>query len=1020
MLRGRNAEQRALDAVLDSARSGSGSALILRGEAGIGKTALLDYAAGTADGFRILRATAADTEMELPFAALHQLTGRLTDRLDRLPDPQAQALGVAFGLQRGAPPEPFLVGLAVLSLLTGLTAEQPVLCLIDDAHLVDQASALVFGFVAQRLAVERIAILGAARDPLSNRAFAELPVLDVGPLADDDARALLTDASPWSFDPAIRDRLIVAARGNPLALAELRRGSAGEFGLPGAGQLDSRLEDNFARRVALLPAAVQRILLVASAEPSGDAGLLRAAVARLGGTIDDAAPAEKAGLLTLKPDVAFGHPLMRSAVYRQASVAERRAAHKALAEVMDPATDRDRRSRHLAEACAGPDEAVAGELEESAGRAAARGGLAAAAALLERSCWLSPDPSRRSRRGLAAAEMKIYAGDPGAALTLLAAVSPGYLDQLGLAMRELLRGRAAFLLSRAPEAPELILEAARRLQSFDVPAARETYLEAVEAAAFTGSTGTDSRLHAVTAAARQAPAAVEPVRALDLLLDGIALTYAEGDAAGIPVIKSALAAFQTEHDPRWLGMACHTAMAIWDDESCHVLSRRRIKAARDAGALHILPLALNYMAGLHLNSGEFDAAAALIAEADSIAKATGGVPFDHAGLMLAGWRGSDNGLPELRARRQRAEEEGDALTMASAELAEALLHNGHRRYGEALAASAGALRHDEFAFGMWVLPEMVEAAARSGDAGLAEATARRLLSRTSLSGTGYAAGQAARALALVTTGTAAEAHYQEATLAFENAGTALHLARVHLLYGEWLRRERRQREARDKLRLAHEMFARIGAVAFAERTASELRVVGERKGRADPASLPRLTGQEFQVAKLASEGYANSEIGAQLFISSRTVEYHLHKTFTKLGLTSRNQLHHALDALQRLPGRAADGRGVRRQPRIQLGISQMRKPSLSARLSRSALRSRDGHLLTVGPAGCQRWLKEAHRELVLDERSAGSLVLRGLDGNPALARLEAPRPGCETVRHSANRPGRSARTDPCRSPGCRR
>jgi DNA-binding CsgD family transcriptional regulator len=902
MLRGRDAQRRALDALLAAARSGSGSALVLRGEAGIGKTALLDYAVGAADGFRVLRATGADTETELPFAALHQLIGRLTDRLDRLPDPQAQALGVAFGLQLGAPPEPFLVGLAVLNLLADLADDQPVLCAIDDAHFVDQASALVIGFVARRLSAERVAVLLAAQDSFPDPAFPVLPALDVGPLADDDARALLAAATPWPLDPLIRDRVIAEARGNPLALAELPRGPAGELagrsGPLAAARPGSGLEESFAGRVEALPAATRQLLLVAAAEPYCAAKLLQAAAARLGVTTAAAAPAEAAGLITLGAHVEFGHPLMRSAVYRQASVTERRSAHQALAEVMDPEADRDRRVWHRAQACAGPDNAVAVELEESAAGAVSRGGLAAAAALLERACLLTPGGPPRGRRALAAAEMKIYAGDPTAALTLLAGVPPGELDERGQAMLELLCGRASFLLSRAPEAPERMLQAAQRLQRFDVLVARETYLEAVEAATFTGSISSDSPLPAIAAAARRAPAPPGPARALDLLLDGIALTYTEGDSVGVPAIKTALAAFKCESHPRWLGMACHTAMAIWDDESCRLLSDRRIRAAREAGALYVLPLALNYMAGLHLNSGEFNDAAALIGEADSIAKATGGVPFDHAGLMLAGWRGSDDSLAALQARRRRAEDEGDALTAASAELAEALLHNGHRRYGDALAASAGALRHDQFAFGMWVLPEMIEAAARSGDTRQAAAVTEQLLSRTTLSGTDYAAGQAARARALVAAGAGAEAHYQEAASRFAHAGTALPLARVHLLYGEWLRRERRQREARDQLRLAQEMFTRIGALAFAGRAASELQVLGIRTARPSPARAPRLTGQESQIAKLASEGYANSEIGTLLFISSRTVEYHLHKTFTKLGITSRNQLHQALNAVR--------------------------------------------------------------------------------------------------------------------------
>ena len=655
VLQGRRSECIALDSVLEAVRAGESRALVLRGEAGVGKSALLEYVRERASGCQIARASGVQAEMELAFAGLHQLCAPLLERLERLPTPQQEALGTAFGLESGNAPDRFLVGLAVLGLLSETADAEPLVCLVDDAQWLDQASSQALAFVARRLSAESVALVFAARE--HGDELAGLPELVVEGLAAADARELLTSVVPGPLDERVGDQIVAETAGNPLALLELPRGLtvaelAGGFGLPGALPISGRIEESFRRRVESLPAETQRLLLLAAADPVGDSALLWRASAELGLGVAASEPAEVDELLEVDARVRFRHPLVRSAVYRGASPQDRRAAHGALAQVTDPEVDPDRRAWHRAHASPGPDDDVAEELERSAGRARARGGLAAAAAFLEQATALTLDPSRRVERALAAAQAADDAGAFDAALRLLAIAEAGRLDELQRVRADLLRARIAFAVSHGSDAPPLLLNAARQLEQLDVALARETYLDAFSAALFVGRLASGGGVREIAEAARGAPMPSQPPRASDLLLDGLAVLITEGYPAGAPVLKRALSAFRSENISsdeglRWLRLACRAAVDLWDDESWHVLSSRVVELAREAGALSTLPIALSTRIGVHLNAGELGAAASLNEELEAVSDATGSPPPLYGVVGLAAWQGREPEFSEL-------------------------------------------------------------------------------------------------------------------------------------------------------------------------------------------------------------------------------------------------------------------------------------------------------------------------------------------------------------------------------------
>ncbi len=901
---GREREREVLDRLLDRVRGGRGGVLVVHGEAGVGKTALLEYAVDAARAFRSARTSGVEAEMELPFAAVQQLCSPFLELMDRLPQPQQEALGVAFGLITAPAPNPFLVGLAVLGLLAEAAEEQPLMCVVDDAQWLDSASARALAFVARRLLADKIALVFATR--ALGDALAGLPDLRVEPLGRRDSRALLESVLHAPLDERVLERIVAETRGNPLALLELPRGLsptqlAGGFGVPATVPLSASIEEGYTQRLARLPQDARRLLLVAAADPVGDPTLVLRAAERLGIPRSAADTVQSEDWLALSPRVLFRHPLVRSAVYGAARLNERRDAHRALADATDPAIDPDRRAWHRALAAATPDEEVACELERSAGRARARGGLAAAAAFLERSIALTVDPARRVDRALAAAQAHLYAGAFDEALSLLPVADQGGPDELQHAQAELLRGQIAFSSNIGSDAPPLLLSAARRLERFDADLARETYLDAWGAAWFAGSLATAGDLLEVSRAARSAPPSTHPSQPFDLLLDALALLITEGRAAAASALRRASSAFASAEIPaensfRWTALPPIPSYVLWDDESWYAINARQLGLAREAGALARLPMGLITGAVIDAWSGEFAKAAEATAEADAIVEATGTRLAPYAAMLLVALQGREaDGLTLLESAINDAVAVGQGFAVQWGEFVKAILFNGLGRYSEALVVAQRASDDTpELFISSWALAELIEAASRSGAPGHAASALERLTEDTAVAGTDWGLGIAARSRALLTDGDAAELLYQEAIERLGRTRLAPELARAHLLYGEWLRREHRRLDAREELRAAHELFTDLGVEAFAARARIELQATGERARKRTVDTRDKLTPQETQIARLAAEGHTNREIAARLFISASTVEYHLRKAFRKLDVESRTQLAHRM------------------------------------------------------------------------------------------------------------------------------
>ena len=903
-LLGRQRERDVLDRLLEAARDAHGAVLAVYGEAGVGKTALLEYAIEAGADFRVARAAGVEGEMELAFAALHQLCSPSLDVILNLPDPQRDALQVALGLSAGRPSNPFLVGLAVLNLLSEAAEEQPLLCIVDDAQWLDRASARTLAFVARRLLAEKIAMVFAAREPID--ALAGFAELHVEPLGRRDARALLVSVLPARLDERVLERIVAETHGNPLAILELPRGLtpaqlAGGFGRPAALPLSARIEEGFTRRLARLPGEARRLLLLAAAEPLGDPALLWRAAQQLGIQETAAHAVESEGLLTLDGTVTFRHPLVRSAVYGAAEPNERRAVHRALADATDPVIDPDRRAWHRAQALSAPDEDVASDLEHSAERAQGRGGFAAAAAFLARAATLTPDPARRARRVLVAAQTTFRAGALDEALALLASTDIAALEELDRARVELLRAQITFVATHGSDAPALLLEAARRLSTLDPALARETYLDALSAALFAGRlAGPGGSALEIAQAARTAPVPEYAPRGPDLLLDALATLLSESHEAAVPILRQAERAFGSDRSAteqmRWMWLATIASVQLWDDAGWEALSERHVRIARKTGALGDLPLALTQRTYLHLLTGELTAAASLVAEIQQATDTTGSDLAPYGAVGLAALRGREAEAADLIERtRTEVTERGEGIGLSVLDWAAAVLYNGLGRYEDACTAALRvAARPHDLNPSMWVMAEVIEAAVRAGTPELAAETHRRLEAIARASGTDWALGVVSRSGALFAEGPQAEDLYVEAIDRLGRTRINVELARAHLLYGEWLRRERRRMDARVELRGAHELFSDFGMEAFAERARVELEATGERARKRTLDTLDQLTAQEAQISRLAAEGHTNREIAAQLFISPSTVEYHLRKVFRKLDVKSRTQLANRL------------------------------------------------------------------------------------------------------------------------------
>jgi DNA-binding CsgD family transcriptional regulator len=908
---GRRAEREALEQVLRQAWAGHSGVLVLRGEAGIGKTALLEQAreAAESSGFRVESSVGVEAEAQFAFAGLHQLCSPLLGRLGELPEPQQAALSVAFGLRAGQAPDRFLVGLATLTLVAEIAEEAPLLCLVDDAQWLDEASAQVLAFVARRLSAERVALLFGMRDPGGAREgvgtdganpFDGLRELPLSGLEEADALALLVAMGHIPLDDEVRAQVLAEARGNPLALLELPTSAparlAGGFELPDV-QVPHRIEDEFRRRSAGLPTETQLLLLTAASDPTGDAALLWRAVAHLGIQPEAAAPAEHAGLLEIDTRVRFRHPLVRSAVYQAAAPPDKRRAHGALATATDPQSDPDRRAWHRAQAVLGPDEAVAADLERSADRARARGGLAAAAACSKNAAALTPDPAARASRALEAAHAKLGAGAFEAAQLLVAVAAKGPLDALQRARLQRLRAQIAFRRTRGGDAPGLLIDAAKALTPVDPTLARETYLDAINAALHAGHLARGRGLREAALAAREAPPRLMPPGAVDLLLDGLVLRISHGFEAGVPLLRRSLEMFldrESRSDDdyrRWLWLAAHVATMLWDDEALYILATDAVRIARDAGSLSTLPAALNAVAGMHALAGDLNGALEWAYEEAAITQAIGAPPLPNGPHMLAGYQGQLSEASELYSVLvEDATERGEGLMVDLAAVTMASLHNSLANYDDALAAARTPWEHDNLVYSGLALPEAVEAAARAGRPELAAAAVEQLDCWARASGTDLALGLAARSRALTSVGPAAEEHYREAMARLADCRWAVYLARTQLVYGEWLRRDGRRQDAREQLRTAHRLLSDMGLLAFAERAARELRATGEKPRERTAQHADTLTPHELQIARLVATGATSREVAAQLFLSPRTIEAHLRSIFRKLGITSRRQL----------------------------------------------------------------------------------------------------------------------------------
>jgi DNA-binding CsgD family transcriptional regulator len=902
-LLGRQADCHALDRLVTDAIAGQSGVLVLRGEAGIGKSALLAYVSERAQGGHVATAVGVESEMELAYSGLHQLCGPMLDRLARLPEPQRIALATVFGLIEGSAPDRFLVGLATLTLFADVAEHQPLVCIVEDAQWLDQASAQTLAFVARRLLAERVAVVCAARSGIGDGVLAGLPELVIGPLGENDSLALLLENLPGPLDAAVCRRIVAESHGNPLALLEFPRTwrvteLAGEFGLPQRPPITGKIEDSYVQRLRRLPADTQLLLLCAAAEPVGDPVLLQRAADTLEIDMTAADAALDAELLIVGERVEFAHPLVRSATYRSAATHDRHRVHRALADATDVETDPDRRAWHRARATPGPDEDVAAELERSAGRAQARGGLAAAAAFLERAVALTQDPQRRAERALAAAEVSLLAGAFDKALTLVAIAEDEALDELQRARVDLLHGHLAFASPLGGDASRLLLAAAKRLEALDMELARETYMIAWFAAASRGPVAGNVMVE-ICRAAQALPRRPGGPRPRDLLLEGLVLLSTEGRVAATPVLQRAAAelmTISTEDVRRWGWAAGAAASAVWDDEGILAISARNLRVVREAGAFAELPLHILTFGIARMLIGDFAGVEAVLAENESIEAASG----RHSGYLLPVLRALQGREAEVSALIakviERAASPGREGEATAAHWAAAILNNGLARYEEATAAARDAAwnRFDQ-SFATWgALPELVEAAAHTGDAELARDALQRLAETTQPAGTDFALGIEARCRALLADGDGADILYREAIERLERRQLRPDQARAHLVYGEWLRRQGRRVDARQQLRTASEMFVAIGMNAFAERARRELIATGEKVRKRSPETRDELTPQEDQVARLARDGLSNPEIGARLFISAKTVEWHLRKAFMKLRITSRRQLRTAL------------------------------------------------------------------------------------------------------------------------------
>jgi DNA-binding CsgD family transcriptional regulator len=896
---GRVAEREALDLLLEGARRGQGGAVVLRGEPGIGTTALLEYARASADGMQLLNAPGVEAEQALAYGNLHRLLEPVLGGATELSQRRQDSLSSTFGGNGHVTLDGFSAADAALALLTRTAAARPVLCIVDDAEWLDASSDQALAFIARRISAEPIAMAFAAREAAEPQLRLQgLPELAVTGLSDEDSRSLLS-ATTGDISKGVMDSLLTATRGNPLALAGVVAALSGPqlsgvLELPDPLPLGERIEAAFIRRIRRLPEGTQRLLLLIATERVGDEDLIWRVAEELGIGPEDAGPAEAEGLLAPGSHPELRHPFVGFTVYSTAPISERRRIHRALAAALEESPDPDRRAWHLAAATSGLDEAVAAQLEETAERARHRSGYEAMAAALERAAQLSPDPSRRSDRLLSAAWAELVAGNPGRAAALLDDARTGQPDERRAAKVKTLGAALDMARGEDSQVSTALLQAAQALEPLDVALARDTHLVAFEAALYAHHLGPLGTLGAARAARRAPRIPDSKMRAADFLLDGYGALFTEGRAAGIPSLRRAIDILLERGGLRWLGLACLGCWELWDEAAMQALAQRRVRLARHDRALTVLPNGLSQLGAYEVIVGRFDAAEARFDESRRAFAWTGnpGVigSTDPGGMMLAVWRGQERrarAVAEACKREATARGQGAFVNLADCHLAVLELSFGN--YDAALTAARAAREDNPLWSGNRALPELIEAAARTRSLDEGEAAAEELAETANASGTHWGLGMLARSRALLAPDAEADGFYRVAIDHLKRCRATPDLARAHLIYGEWLRRRRRRLDAREQLKIAHQMFASMGARAFAERAQREVLATGER-ARPAAATMAALTPRETKIAELVSRGGTNAEIAAQLFVSPRTIEYHLHKIFRKLGISSRTQL----------------------------------------------------------------------------------------------------------------------------------
>jgi DNA-binding NarL/FixJ family response regulator len=900
VLVGRQRECALVDELLAAARDGRSGALVVRGEAGIGKSALLTYAAEQAAGLRVLRGTGIETESEFPFAVVHQLLAPVADHIDAIPPRQRAALRGAFGLGPAVDEDRFLISLAVLNVLAETAASGPLLCLVDDAQWLDGASADTLTFAARRVEAEGIVLLFAARD--SGFAAPGLPELPLAGLAAGEADSLLTERAAVPLAAEVRDRLVADTLGNPLALAELATSLpadqlAGRVPLPDRLPVGTDIGQLFGDRVRRLPADASTMLLVAAADDTGELRVILRAAAALGVEAGALDVAETAGLVSIDaPILAFRHPLVRSVVYQDATFQQRQAVQRALADVLDTDEDADRRAWHLANAAIGPDETAADALHRSAEHARRRGGHAAAATAYERAAALTAATESRAERLADAAEAAWLAGQPDRARKAIDATVPLAVAPVLRARVEHLRGSLEAACGVPASAYAVLVGGAELVSSLDPARAAQMLTEAGQIA---WGTGDLPRLVEAARRLGELPGADGTVALGAQIVTGLA-SFLHGDTAAATVrLRDAADLARAASDPKALMLSAAGVMFLGDDTRALDLFTTAVAAARAAAAGALIPTLLAPLATLEAWTGRYAAASANVSEGLRLAEETGqDNPAAHLRGVLA-W------LAAVRGREQECRDAANATLShaighrlgphaAIASWALALLDLGGGRYAPALdrlSALASAGPGDGHpVISVFASADLVEAATRSNQEAAGQAALARLDAWSSHTTAPWALALVARCRGLLASGVEQDEHFTEALRLHSQGGRPFDTARTELVYGEALRRRRRRTDARPHLRAAHETFQRLDTTPWAELARRELRATGETARKRDPSTSTQLTPQELQIARFVADGATNRTIADHLFLSPRTVDYHLHKVFTKLGLTSRGEL----------------------------------------------------------------------------------------------------------------------------------